>query len=195
MHSSAKPLFTARMFQSAHPRKVRFGRVADLDHGLDVSIRAPAWGAISVSVPLAGQARGFNPRTRVGCDLGVSVRWLVATGFQSAHPRRVRFHISLDCASGFGFQSAHPREMDKPPLSGTKHKILYPRQHEHILFFINHANAIISIRLPERVRADGKCRPIFGSLKNCGERPRPFSLPVPVRTICWPEHCPVRSRG
>ena len=139
--------------------------------------------------------RSFNPRTRMGCDLGECSTGWTSPRFQSAHPRRVRFHISLDCASGFGFQSAHPREMDKPPLSGTKHKILYPRQHEHILFFINHANAIISIRLPERVRADGKCRPIFGSLKNCGERPRPFSLPVPVRTICWPEHCPVRSRG
>ena len=34
-----------------------------------VSIHAPAWGATSVTLPYWVERRGFNPRTRMGCDL------------------------------------------------------------------------------------------------------------------------------
>ena len=35
----------------------------------DVSIHAPAWGATSSSIKARHGSSGFNPRTRVGCDL------------------------------------------------------------------------------------------------------------------------------
>jgi len=54
-------------FQSTHPCGVRhlnvIGRVI-----VDVSIHAPVWGATSHD-PFYMCALGFNPRTRVGCDI------------------------------------------------------------------------------------------------------------------------------
>ena len=84
-----------------------------------VSIRAPAWGAISPAGIPAGLCRGFNPRTRMGCDsrpprpsttappasfnprtrMGCDTNVLSLTSqlreFQSAHPHGVRFTLKL----------------------------------------------------------------------------------------------------
>ena len=56
-----------------------------------VSIHAPAWGATKIQLLLAGKQAGFNPRTRVGCDIDVFTRRKIAgSKFQSTHPRGVR---------------------------------------------------------------------------------------------------------
>ena len=119
-----------------------------------VSIHAPAWGATCVYVALwrgiikfqsthprgvrpprlrvAFYRPGFNPRTRVGCDLRlrriveryhqVSIHapaWgatptlascILSTGFQSTHPRGVRLRSTEpSTAPVMWFQSTHPR--------------------------------------------------------------------------------------
>ena len=55
-------------FQSTHPRGVR--RESDIRSFYDhvVSIHAPAWGATRGQGRGCAPHRGFNPRTRVGCD-------------------------------------------------------------------------------------------------------------------------------
>ena len=59
-----------------------------------ISIHAPAWGATWRPQIRNWQIRHFNPRTRVGCDVGI----VGTTGsrflFQSTHPRGVRLRIS-----------------------------------------------------------------------------------------------------
>ena len=57
------------LFQSTHPRGVRPGVVRARQRHLPVSIHAPAWGATSRDVLLLLSLTGFNPRTRVGCDM------------------------------------------------------------------------------------------------------------------------------
>ena len=102
-------------FQSTHPRGVRQEHRALYGSRYVVSIHAPAWGATRVLHALQKVGRGFNPRTRVGCDQSwrdfpavvgdVSIHapaWGATfrkTGsrtdypmFQSTHPRGVRRH-------------------------------------------------------------------------------------------------------
>ena len=55
-----------------------------------VSIHAPAWGATRLSDKWVTGMMGFNPRTRVGCDNGISASGDTMTVFQSTHPRGVR---------------------------------------------------------------------------------------------------------
>ena len=76
-------------FQSTHPRGVR---------------RASATGSVEVAqfqsthprgvrpqvTPKVVTCRGFNPRTRVGCDRRMMIRLVCSVGFQSTHPRGVR---------------------------------------------------------------------------------------------------------
>ena len=95
--TSASPasLRSRAWFQSTHPRGVRrghhhqAGRAAGvsihapawgatpqdrLTHGLShVSIHAPAWGATFCRLRIQSHIKGFNPRTRVGCDDKVPV--------------------------------------------------------------------------------------------------------------------------
>ena len=81
---------SSSLFQSTHPRGVRLREHIRQIHRHEVSIHAPAWGAtgrpgypdspagVSIHAPAWGatrtasrigpQLRGFNPRTRVGCD-------------------------------------------------------------------------------------------------------------------------------
>ena len=65
-------------FQSTHPRGVRLltftGRITGEE---TVSIHAPAWGATRWRAGADRPPRGFNPRTRVGCDAGLSGLGLV----------------------------------------------------------------------------------------------------------------------
>ena len=100
------------VFQSTHPRGVRLRGVVRIPQDIDVSIHAPAWGAtcgggvvaptagVSIHAPAWGATRrnsrntrpcaGFNPRTRVGCDLSKQPESRMARLFQSTHPRGVR---------------------------------------------------------------------------------------------------------
>ena len=106
-------------FQSTHPRGVRRVRPFSSLQYFRVSIHAPAWGATASSEGIQTLLAGFNPRTRVGCDVEdlrriphehVSIHapawgatctvvawaaWRVM--FQSTHPRGVRparsFHL------------------------------------------------------------------------------------------------------
>ena len=96
----------AYAFQSTHPRGVRhcgkllargwivvsihalaWGATAGAGAGLQhpaVSIHAPAWGATSGARPASAAIIGFNPRTRVGCDLFPDER---LSPVQSFNPR------------------------------------------------------------------------------------------------------------
>ena len=57
------------VFQSTHPRRVR-RRGGKRSLGVrEVSIHAPAKGATSRRQAITGSTRGFNPRTREGCDV------------------------------------------------------------------------------------------------------------------------------
>ena len=76
-----------KQFQSTHPcgvrQSTRFFYVCQ-----SVSIHAPVWGATVAGGAKRG-IRGFNPRTRVGCDfLQQFCHWRAR--FQSTHPCGVR---------------------------------------------------------------------------------------------------------
>ena len=99
---------------------------------MDVSIRAPAWGAISPILSAMLTRRSFNPRARVGRDsaallsgwrrswsfnprarvgrdaAGQSGRAVLGE-FQSARPRGARFEGDSDLKASLKFQSARPR--------------------------------------------------------------------------------------
>ena len=55
-----------------------------------VSIHAPAWGATDTGALSRRTGRGFNPRTRVGCDYQSYRFPSDPSEFQSTHPRGVR---------------------------------------------------------------------------------------------------------
>ena len=72
----------------------------------EVSIHAPAWGA-TASEKCAVQVNvGFNPRTRMGCDLSSSFHSQSVFMFQSTHPHGVR-HFTL--AAGRLYICFNPR--------------------------------------------------------------------------------------
>ena len=82
------------MFQSTHPRGVRQVDKYIATGELPVSIHAPARGATGCGGDMINSAKGFNPRTREGCDWGrygfpESLRL-----FQSTHPRGVRLSFA-----------------------------------------------------------------------------------------------------
>ena len=96
-------------FQSTHPRGVRpQGRLQPCQHqGFNPRTR------VGCDVPVAGHCRcvagSFNPRTRVGCD--ETVLYVAADGtlFQSTHPRGVRPQMVATMPRPKPFQSTHPR--------------------------------------------------------------------------------------
>ena len=55
-----------------------------------VSIHAPAWGATGPAAADFWPGKGFNPRTRVGCDSALLPIAATLSWFQSTHPRGVR---------------------------------------------------------------------------------------------------------
>ena len=85
-----------------------------------VSIHAPAWGATRKHHRLQFHIRCFNPRTRVGCDLGLPASALSSCLFQSTHPRGVRHDGVTQGVTVRKFQSTHPR--------GVRHR--WTLQHE-----------------------------------------------------------------
>ena len=56
---------------------------------------APVRGAIGASFSRRSRAGSFNPRTRVGCDNGISASGDTMTVFQSTHPRGSKFAALL----------------------------------------------------------------------------------------------------
>ena len=156
-------------FQSTHPRGVRHSAHHGACIDKQVSIHAPAWGATSwartpsccallfQSTHPRGVRRrphgsglasgGFNPRTRVGCDMDASMPSGPPVMFQSTHPRGVRrrngsrrvpdaprfnprTRVGCDCrgyrqeTTASKFQSTHPRGV-RP---GARYLSSYPHQ-------------------------------------------------------------------
>ena len=71
--------FQAKTFQSTHPCGVRpYLTVKTVS--TDVSIHAPVWGA-TINHNAPKRVRGFNPRTRVGCDGSKMTARLKTIGF------------------------------------------------------------------------------------------------------------------
>jgi len=97
------------MFQSTHPRGVRQNGFLTVKQDFGVSIHAPAWGATLNDEQVKRLVEGFNPRTRVGCDLISKQMILTVRLFQSTHPRGVRPNIANPAAIEGRFQSTHPR--------------------------------------------------------------------------------------
>ena len=81
---------TNRVFQSAPPRRERFTISPTLEPRLNVSIRAPAKGAIWDWRGGCHDRTGFNPRPREGSDMCGLVTPAMPIRFQSAPPRRER---------------------------------------------------------------------------------------------------------
>ena len=139
------------LFQSTHPHGVRRLNLFIDRLPMSVSIHAPAWGATVVSPTCSFCACGFqsthphgvrlihvftcstptsfNPRTRMGCDLNTTIKYLFtivsihapawgATNlkqqnvfnimFQSTHPHGVRLNLVVAFEDGKAFQSTHP---------------------------------------------------------------------------------------
>ena len=120
-------------FQSTHPRGVRLGHIGDgfAQPGLFQSTHPR--GVRPPSPPHGDQGRGFNPRTRVGCDPFRLPQPPRENRFQSTHPRGVRHvkpivdsrncgrfnprtRVGCDLDKGIAvialqkkFQSTHPR--------------------------------------------------------------------------------------
>ena len=78
------------MFQSTHPRGVRRESCQAIRTHHPVSIHAPAWGATGLHSTGWRRRPGFNPRTRVGCDMIALNNATQTQVFQSTHPRGVR---------------------------------------------------------------------------------------------------------
>ena len=108
---------------------------------LPVSIHAPAWGATADGLAFRRAFPGFNPRTRVGCDLLRISMILGLKVFQSTHPRGVRLlqvtspkrlprsfnprtRVGCDPKASpttfptKSFQSTHPRGVRRPYRPG-----------------------------------------------------------------------------
>ena len=66
---AARPAGGNVTFQSTHPRGVRLGDQFQGHLSQPVSIHAPAWGATHHRPGRPCGYAGFNPRTRVGCDV------------------------------------------------------------------------------------------------------------------------------
>ena len=86
---SARHCQRGGVFQSTHPHGVRQQILENTKLTRQVSIHAPAWGATGYNYQAILEKRGFNPRTRMGCDstLGKCASLYV---FQSTHPHGVR---------------------------------------------------------------------------------------------------------
>ena len=63
-----------KKFQFTHPRGVRYNKIKQLWYS-DVSIHAPARGAIILKLPKKAKV-SFNSRTREGCDVRGSLRYV-----------------------------------------------------------------------------------------------------------------------
>ena len=88
--AKAGELLPVYWFQSTHPHEVRPNLAHITIEVKHVSIHAPAWGATASLKIRRTKKFGFNPRTRMGCDVAHSAEVVQQRGFQSTHPHGVR---------------------------------------------------------------------------------------------------------
>ena len=109
----ARPRTTAAevcdyLFQSTRPHGARRPRHHRHTHQAPVSIHAPAWGATKVLMIFRIQSEGFNPRARMGRDIGRGN----AQGRSSRFNPRARMGRDLrqldDILADVKFQSTRP---------------------------------------------------------------------------------------
>ena len=131
------------MFQSTHPRGVRLMDNPRYARVFDVSIHAPAWGAtkpsvhepekehVSIHAPAWGATKashsfqirrfGFNPRTRVGCDILLLRILLAEAGFNP------RTRVGCDAMRTNRYRRFFEVSIHAPAWGATSPK----RQHHH----------------------------------------------------------------
>ena len=117
-------------FQSTHPHGVRLSLPSLSRRNPIVSIHAPAWGATFPQSMNNTVFCGFNPRTRMGCDISTYFFIIVVISvsihapawgatyqgrlvfnrikFQSTHPHGVRLTMETTMTKEVLFQSTHP---------------------------------------------------------------------------------------
>ena len=140
-------------FQSTHPRGVRLQQVQHIPAQRLVSIHAPAWGATLFNITDELSYGGFNPRTRVGCDVTASTLLPSEWQFQSTHPRGVRRDPFVKDFTGRSwFQSTHPRGVRLYVIlvgcSVTKFQSTHPRGVRHEWYRDQDLEAEVSIHAP-----------------------------------------------
>ena len=97
-------------FQSTHPRRVRPAQGTGDSATGEFQSTHPR--RVRPSCRESQQrAMCFNPRTHVGCDLGLHQLTACHLVFQSTHPRRVRLLNPCYSSSHSVFQSTHPRRV------------------------------------------------------------------------------------
>ena len=77
------------LFQSTHPRGVRHAIIRDAQYLRDFNPRTRVGCDVGL-LAVIGINSYFNPRTRVGCDVITPARLICSFEFQSTHPRGVR---------------------------------------------------------------------------------------------------------
>ena len=97
------------MFQSTRPRGARPAWRRENAPKCKVSIHAPAWGATAGATMSEAPTSRFNPRARVGRDLGTPADPLRLDTFQSTRPRGARHVDWGPWVEPYGFQSTRPR--------------------------------------------------------------------------------------
>ena len=96
-----------------------------------VSIHAPAWGATRSPQRPTGKSVGFNPRTRMGCDLSVTAHGLRKVQFQSTHPHGVRLgDVPIAGIAGL-FQSTHPHGVRPARPAAQRDRCKFQSTHPH----------------------------------------------------------------
>ena len=97
-----------RWFQFTHPGGVRLESRLRHVRGRGVSIHAPGRGATSSQALTSTSSRGFNSRTREGCDQSAVQASTDYIMFQFTHPGGVRRLKTYTIWSNIKFQFTHP---------------------------------------------------------------------------------------
>ena len=103
-------------FQSTHPSGVRLGKNNGLPIDSGISIHAPQWGATISLCQLHYCIHYFNPRTPVGCDVGIWRALYRVETFQSTHPSGVRPAPYMTRRNGIDFNPRTPVGCDRSVL-------------------------------------------------------------------------------
>ncbi len=100
---------TGSLFQSTHPRGVRQKHSQKFPRAAQFQSTHPRGVRLYATIPGGVENRGFNPRTRAGCDQFLQGYAMTVTLFQSTHPRGVRLVEAASAGAATVFQSTHPR--------------------------------------------------------------------------------------
>ena len=108
--ASCRLLSAHAQFQSTHPRGVRPALPSRLAPGPRFQSTHPRGVRLLSARDATREPTGFNPRTRVGCDMPSTDAPPCRLMFQSTHPRGVRqVPVWPLLAHQWQFQSTHPR--------------------------------------------------------------------------------------